>query len=102
RLRSRLRADHVDGRRARPRPILGRQDDRELPHLRNTGRHGAMNLHPQARELLDAFNEPGRPPLATLTPDEARHPPVTFAQLIGPGPDVAVVRDIEIPGPAGR
>jgi acetyl esterase len=61
-----------------------------------------MNLHPHARELLDAFNESGRPPLATLTPDEARHPPVTFAQLIGPGPDVAVVRDIDIPGPAGR
>jgi catechol 2,3-dioxygenase len=35
RLRPGPRADHVDGRGARPRPVLGRADDRELPHLRH-------------------------------------------------------------------
>lgn len=60
-----------------------------------------MACDPQAQQLLDAMAEAGAPPLAALTPEEARQPPVTFAQLVGPGPDVAVVRDIEIPGPAG-
>ena len=38
RLRPGLRADHLDGRRAGARPVLGRQDDRELPHVRHAGR----------------------------------------------------------------
>jgi acetyl esterase len=60
-----------------------------------------MAFDAQTQELLDAFTGSGAPPLTELTPEEARQPPVTFEALIGPGPDVAVVRDIEIPGPAG-
>ena len=60
-----------------------------------------MVCDPQAQELLDAFAESGAPALASLTPEQARQPPVTFEQLIGPGPPVHAVRDIEIPGPAG-
>jgi acetyl esterase len=55
----------------------------------------------QTQQLLDAFTESGAPPLATLTPEQARTPPVTFEQMIGPGPPVHAVRDIEVPGPAG-
>jgi acetyl esterase len=60
-----------------------------------------VSLDPQAQQLLDAFSESGAPRLTELTPEQARQPPVTFAELIGPGPDVASVRDIVIPGPAG-
>ena len=38
RLRPGLRADRLDSGRARPRPVLGRADDRELPHLRHARR----------------------------------------------------------------
>src|SRR5262245_2731240 len=36
RLRPRLRAGRLDRGGARPRPVLGREDDRELPHVRHT------------------------------------------------------------------
>src|SRR5262249_37819735 len=38
RLRPRLRAGRLDGGRARPWAVLGREDDRELPHVRHSGR----------------------------------------------------------------
>ena len=38
RLRPGFRADRLDGGGARPWPVLGRPDDRELPHLRHAGR----------------------------------------------------------------
>jgi acetyl esterase len=59
-----------------------------------------MTFDAQTQELLDAFHGSGAPPLTTLTPEEARRPPVTFEQMIGPGPPVHAVRDIGIPGPA--
>jgi len=45
--------------------------------------------------------ESGAPPLTDMTPEEARQAPATLMEMVGSGPDVAVVRDIEIPGPAG-
>ena len=60
-----------------------------------------MTHHPQARQLLDAIAESGAPPLTELTPEEARGVPATVMEMVGAGPHVAVVRDIEIPGPAG-
>ena len=60
-----------------------------------------MAFDPQTQQLLAAFAESGAPPLPTLTPEQARQPPVTFEAMIGPGPSVPVVRNIEIPGPAG-
>jgi acetyl esterase len=55
----------------------------------------------QAQKLLDLMEESGGPPLSEMTPDEARALPAIFAELTGRGPDVASVRDIEIPGPGG-
>jgi acetyl esterase len=60
-----------------------------------------MAFDAQTQQLLDAWTGSGAPPLVTVTPEEARTPPVTFEQMIGPGPPVHAVRDIEIPGPAG-
>lgn len=60
-----------------------------------------MTLHPDARQFLDVIAESGAPPLTSMTPDEARAGSAFFVDLIGAGPDVAVVRDIEIPGPSG-
>jgi len=58
-------------------------------------------MDPQAQQLLDMIAESGAPPLTEMTPDEARQVPAILMEHVGTGPDVAVVRDIEIPGPAG-
>jgi len=60
-----------------------------------------VTYHPQAQELIDAMAESGAPPLTEMTAEEARELPAIVMETVGPGPDVAVVRDIEIPGPAG-
>ena len=60
-----------------------------------------MTLHPDAQQFLDVIAESGAPPLTSMTPDEAREGSAFFVDLIGAGPDVAVVRDIEISGPNG-
>jgi acetyl esterase len=60
-----------------------------------------VTLHPDARHFLDVVAEAGAPPLTTMTPDEAREGSAFFVDLIGAGPGVAVVKDIEIPGPSG-
>ncbi len=60
-----------------------------------------MPLHPQAQQFLDMLAESGAPPLYEMSPEEARAIPAVIAELLGPGPDVATVRDISIPGSAG-
>jgi acetyl esterase/lipase len=60
-----------------------------------------VTLHPDAQRFLGVIADVGAPPLASVTPDEARQAAPFFVDLIGPGPEVAAVRDIEIPGPAG-
>src|SRR5262245_1406563 len=60
-----------------------------------------MPLHPQAQQFLDMLAESGAPPLAEMTPEEARAIPGAIAEILGPGPEAASVRDIEIPGSAG-
>jgi acetyl esterase len=60
-----------------------------------------MTYDPQAQQLLDMIAESSAPPFTELTPEEARQVPAIFLELIGKGPDVTVVRDIEIPRPAG-
>jgi acetyl esterase len=60
-----------------------------------------VTVHPDARRFLDVIAETGAPPLISMTPEEARQAAPFFIDLIGAGPDVAVVRDIEIPGPNG-
>lgn len=61
----------------------------------------AGSVHPQAQQLLDGKAASGVPPLWELTPDEGRAGVAANAALIGPGPDVASVRDIVIPSQAG-
>ena len=58
-------------------------------------------VHPQAQQILDAKAAVGPPPLWELTPGEARAGVDANASVIGPGPDVASVRDIVIPSQAG-
>jgi len=60
-----------------------------------------VTLHPDAQRFLDMVAEAHAPPLTSMTPDEARAGSAFFVDLIGPGPEVAAVRDIEIPGPSG-
>ncbi len=60
-----------------------------------------MTLHPDARQFLDVVAESGAPPLTSMTPVEAREGSAFFVDLIGAGPEVAAVKDIEIPGPSG-
>lgn len=63
----------------------------------------AGSMHPQAQRLLDGKAAAGVPPLWELTPDEGRAGDAVNAGLIGPGPEMASVRDIvlPIPGRAG-
>jgi acetyl esterase len=58
-------------------------------------------MHPQAQGLLAAIAEAGGPPLYELPIDIARSVPGNITALIGPGPEVTVVRDIAIPGRGG-
>jgi acetyl esterase len=60
-----------------------------------------MTIDPQAQQLLDLRAQSGVPPLTEMTPEEARQLPAIMTEMIGPGPEVATVRDIEIPGPVG-
>jgi acetyl esterase len=60
-----------------------------------------MPLHPQAQKFLDMVAEQGGPPLHEMTVEQARGLPPLLGQLVGEGPEVQSVRDIEIPGPAG-
>ena len=61
----------------------------------------SSTYHPQAQQLIDMIAESGAPPLTELTPEEARQVPGILMELVGSGPPVESVRDIEIPGPAG-
>ena len=59
-------------------------------------------LHPQARALLDLIEEKGVPPPHTLPPGEARTMYRERRHYTQPAPpDVALVRDLAMPGPAG-
>ena len=58
RVRPGLRADRLDVGGARARPVLGRADDRELPHVRHAGRGGEASDRPRA--LRDPALRQGR------------------------------------------
>ncbi len=61
----------------------------------------SVSIHPQAQQLLDGKAASGAPPTWEMTPEEVRAGVAMNRDLIGPGPDVASVRDIVIPGQAG-
>ena len=60
-----------------------------------------MEMHPQAQGFLAALAEEGGPPIHEMAVEDARGLPGLVAELIGPGPRVASVRDIEIPVGSG-
>jgi acetyl esterase len=59
------------------------------------------SINPQAQQILDGKAASGAPPLWEVTPEEGRAGVAANVALIGPGPAVASVRDIVIPGQAG-
>jgi acetyl esterase len=59
-----------------------------------------MPIHPQAQEVLDLLGQFGIAQLSDLSVDDARNLIVTMAAE-RPGPDVAEVRTLAIPGLAG-
>ncbi|HMA06679.1 MAG TPA: alpha/beta hydrolase [Ramlibacter sp.] len=59
-------------------------------------------LHPQARALLNLIEERKVPPLHTLTPAQARQSYLERRFYTQPAPpEVALVRDLAVPGPGG-
>ncbi len=61
-----------------------------------------MPLDPDALLVLDMIRLAGRPPFETLTPDEARTAYSNSRKVLQPpAEDVAEVRDLAAPGPAG-
>jgi hypothetical protein len=54
-----------------------------------------MTLHPQAQAFLDMAAAQGGPPLSEMTVEQARGLPPLLGQLVGEGPAVESVRDIE-------
>jgi acetyl esterase len=61
----------------------------------------SVSVNPQAQQVLDGRAAAGLPPTWELTPGEVRAGVAIIADMIGPGPDVAEVRDIAIPSQAG-
>ena len=58
-------------------------------------------INPQAQAVLDGRREAGMPPLWEQTAQDARAGFAPVKEMIGPGPDVAKVSEILIPGQAG-
>jgi len=61
-----------------------------------------MPLDPGARRVIELIREIGRPPLHTLTPEEARKAYTGSRTVLQPEPpEVAEVEDLSCPGPGG-
>lgn len=60
------------------------------------------DLDPSARRVLEVIRMAGRPPVETLSPVEAREAYRAGRAVLSPDPpEVALVRDLRVPGPAG-
>jgi acetyl esterase len=60
-----------------------------------------MTMDPQAQGLIDQLKAQGVPDFPEMGVDQARQFINAFIEMEGPAQDVAEVRDLEIPGPAG-
>src|SRR6201999_1183376 len=69
---------------------------------RRAGEGVAMALLPEAAALLDRIAARDAPPLSAMSGARARHASMAFLDLQGAPEDVETVRDLLIPGPAGR
>ena len=59
-------------------------------------------LDPEIQPLLDVMNAAPGPPAHLVPIDQARAAnDAEIAELSGTGPEVAEVRDVEVPGPGG-
>src|SRR5262249_36243096 len=93
RLRPRPRADHLDGRGARARPVLGRAHDRELPHLRHPARR--MNRFeilpfPRGEKEAAQLPEPAHLTVTTSPKPGLDHTVEVAARLRGLGHTITV------------
>jgi acetyl esterase len=61
-----------------------------------------MPIDPQAQAFLDEMIAAGGPPLHESSVEEARAVTASLPEILGPGPEIASVRDITIRGPAGE
>jgi acetyl esterase len=61
-----------------------------------------MSLHPQAVQFLKYAADAGQPKLYMLSPTEARTSVDGAGEMIGPGPEVALVEDVAIPVGGGE
>ena len=61
-----------------------------------------MAMDPGAQRVLDLLREAGRPPIEQSTPAEAREAMAKSRAILQPDPpEVAEIRELEAPGPAG-
>jgi acetyl esterase len=60
-----------------------------------------MGIDPQVQEFLDELKSLKAPPLATLTPKEARMGMIASSAALGPPEPVEKIEDRQVPGPAG-
>lgn len=61
-----------------------------------------MPVHPQVQALLDEFKKQGLPPFDQMSVTQARVVALGFRDLQGEPEALAQVRDIVVPGPAGK
>jgi acetyl esterase len=58
-------------------------------------------LHPKTQSLIEMFLASGAPPMHQGTVEQGREQSETIPQLLGPGPAVGNVSDVEFPGDGG-
>ncbi len=61
-----------------------------------------MPVHPQVQALLDEFEKQGLPPFDQMSVTQARVVALGFRDLQGEPENVGEIRDILVPGPAGK
>jgi acetyl esterase len=60
-----------------------------------------MPLHAQAQALLDMMVESGAPPIHEMSLEEARGMTAMIGELVGAGPEMAEIRELQIPVTGG-
>ncbi|MCF6387406.1 alpha/beta hydrolase [Mycobacterium sp. MBM] len=58
-------------------------------------------LNPHTQALIQMFLAAGAPPAPECTPAQRRERAANLPAMLGPGPDVAEVRNVAVPGPRG-
>ena len=61
-----------------------------------------MALHPTVQKMIEGARAAGRPALSAGSPQQARDMVAAIRGALGTGPEVGSIRDLSIPGRAGR